>query len=215
MPIDPLPPDAEDDQDGWRAMLARLGTRRVYPPQTIVIQEGDTSDLLYLIHEGSGRVYSSNDEGRVIVYGEYAAGDLLGEPALAGGVRSASVMTLEKTVCSVIRLADFKQSIEANPGFAMQVIFNLIRLVRAASDNVKSLALDDVYGRVIRLLMKSAVVEGDHWVIPHKLTHQEIADHVGSSREMVGRILKELQTGGYVQSDKNQFVIWKKPPAGW
>lgn len=214
MPIAP-PPSIDEDNEEWRDMLARLGTRRVYPPQTIVIQEGDTSDLLYLIHEGSGRIYSSNDEGRVIVYGEFKVGDLLGEPALDGGTRSASVMTLEKTVCTVIRLADFRQSIVANPGFAMQVIFNLIRLVRAASDNVKSLALDDVYGRVIRLLMKNAVVDGDHWVIPYKLTHQEIADHVGSSREMVGRILKELQTGGYVQSDKNAFVIWKKPPAGW
>lgn len=215
MPIATPPSVDEDSSEPWRDMLARLGIRRVYPPQTIVIQEGDTSDLLYLIHEGSGRIYSSNEEGRVIVYGEFAAGDLLGEPALDGGLRSASVMTLEKTVCTVIRLADFKESIVSNPGFAMQVIFNLIRLVRASSENVKSLALDDVYGRVIRLLMKTAVPEGDHWIIPHKLTHQEIADHVGSSREMVGRILKELHTGGYVLFDKNAVVIRKKPPAGW
>lgn len=215
MPIAPPPAADEDSNEGWRDVLARLGTRRVYPPQTIVIQEGDTSDLLYLIHEGTGRIYSSNDEGRVIVYGQYAAGDLLGEPALDGGTRSASVMTIEKTVCTAIRLIDFKQRIVSNPDFAMQVIFNLIRVVRASSENIKSLALDDVYGRVIRLLMKSAIPEGDHWIIPHKLTHQEIADHVGSSREMVGRILKELHTGGYVLSDKNTVVIRKKPPAGW
>ena len=210
------PVSTDDDPGGeWRAMLAKLGTRRVYAPQTIVIQEGDSSDLLYLIHEGTGRIYSSNDEGRVIVYGEYAAGDLLGEPALDGGLRSASVMTQEKTVCTVSRVADFKARIVEHPAFAMQVIFNLIRLVRASSENIKSLALDDVYGRVVRLLMKSAVTQADHWVIPHKLTHQEIADHVGSSREMVGRILKELQTGGYVVADRNTIVIRKKPPAGW
>ena len=177
--------------------------------------EGDTSDLLYLIQEGSGRIYSSNAEGRVIVYGEFGPGDLLGEPALDGGARSASVMTTEKTTCVVIHLADFKAKIATDPTFAMQVIFNLIRLIRSSSENVKSLALDDVYGRVVRLLMKNAVPEGDGWIIPHKLTHQEIADHVGSSREMVGRILKELQTGGYVLSEKNAIVIRRKPPAGW
>ena len=210
------PASIDDGSRGeWREMLAHLGTPRTYPPQTIVIHEGDSSDLLFLIHEGTGRIYSSNDDGRVIVYGEYGPGDLLGEPALDGGVRSASVMTLEKTTCTVIRLADFRNRIVEHPGFAMQVIFNLIRLVRVSSENVKSLALDDVYGRVVRLLMKSAVVDGDHWVIPHKLTHQEIADHVGSSREMVGRILKELQAGGYVAAEKNAIVIRKKPPAGW
>ena len=215
MPTDPTAGTTEDTTEAWREMLASLGPRRVYPPQTIIIHEGDASDLLYLIHEGSGRIYSSNDEGRVIVYREFSGGDLLGEPALDGGARSASVMTLEKTTCSVIRLSDFRARIVEHPGFAMQVIFNLIRLVRSSSESVKSLALDDVYGRVVRLLMKTAVPEDDHWIIPHRLTHQEIADRVGSSREMVGRIMKELQTGGYVVGDRNAIVIHRKPPAGW
>ncbi len=205
-----------DNADGeWREMLATLGTTRLYPPQTIFIHEGDSSDLLYLILEGSGRIYSSNAEGRVIVYGEFASGDLLGEPALDGGVRSASVMTIEKTTCSVIRVTDFKAKIVDHPMFAMHVIFNLIRLVRSTSESVKSLALDDVYGRVVRLLMKNAPPEESGWIIRPKLTHQAIADHVGSSREMVGRILKDLQTGGYLTVDKSAIVIHRKPPAGW
>lgn len=210
-------PGSTNDSSGgeWREMLASLGTTRVYPPQTIIIHEGDTSDLLYLILEGSGRIYSSNAEGRVIVHAECAAGTLLGEPALDGGPRSASVITLEKTTCSVIRAADFKARIADNPSFAMRVIFNLISLVRSSSENVKSLALDDVYGRVVRLLMKSAVPEGAGWAIRPKLTHQAIADHVGSSREMVGRIFKDLQTGGYLAVERDAIVIHRKPPAGW
>ena len=210
-------PAASADPNGgeWRDMLASLGTTRVYPPQTIIIHEGDTSDLLYLILEGSGRIYSSNAEGRVIVHAEVAAGTLLGEPALDGGARSASVITLEKTTCSVIRAADFKAQIADHPTFAMRVIFNLISLVRSSSENVKSLALDDVYGRVVRLLMKSAAPEGSGWIIRPKLTHQAIADHVGSSREMVGRIFKDLQTGGYLSVERDAIVIARKPPAGW
>jgi CRP/FNR family cyclic AMP-dependent transcriptional regulator len=215
MPTEPTAAKPDESDREWRDILAALGTSRVYPAQTIIIHEGDTSDMLYLIREGSGRVYSSNAEGRVIVYSEFGPGDLLGEPALDGGPRSASVMTTEKTTCVVIRIADFKAKIATEPALAMQVIFNLIRLVRSASENVKSLALDDVYGRVVRLLMKIAVPDGDGWIIPHKLTHQEIADHVGSSREMVGRILKDLQTGGYVVSEKNAIVIRRKPPSGW
>ena len=207
--------NGELDGEEWRDMLASLGTIRVYPPQTIVIHEGDTSDLLYLILEGSGRIYSSNAEGRVIVYAEFAAGTLLGEPALDGGPRSASVVTLEKTTCSVIRAADFRAKIADHPTFAMRVIFNLIGLVRSASENVKSLALDDVYGRVVRLLMKSAVAEGTGWIIRPKPTQQGIADHVGSSREMVGRIFKDLQTGGYLAVERDAIVILRKPPAGW
>lgn len=215
MQTDELP--ANDDLGGgeWRDMLASLGMTRVYPPQTIIIHEGDTSDLLYLILEGTGRIYSSNAEGRVIVHAEVGAGTLLGEPALDGGPRSASVITLEKTTCSVIRAADFKAKIADHPTFAMRVIFNLIGLVRSSSENVKSLALDDVYGRVVRLLMRSAAPEGTGWVIRPKLTHQAIADHVGSSREMVGRIFKDLHTGGYLSVERDSITIHRKPPAGW
>jgi len=211
---DPLSNDRNIDSE-WREALARHGQTRVYPPRAIMIHEGDAGDLLFLIHEGSGRIYSTNEAGRVIVYDVFGPGDLLGEPTLDGGVRSASVMTLKKTTVTVIRAADFKALIAGNPALALHVIFRLIRLLRASNEHIKSLALDDVYGRVVRLLMKTATPVEDHWVIQEKFTQQNIADHVGSSREMVSRIMKDLEKGHYLSVAKDSITIHRKPPPGW
>jgi CRP/FNR family cyclic AMP-dependent transcriptional regulator len=89
-------------------------------------------------------------------------------------------------------------------------------MVRRLTEQVKSLALQDVYGRVVRVLMELSEPEGDQRVVRTRLTQQDIADRVGSSREMVNRVMKELTTGGYVAlRDDKQLVILKKLPAAW
>ena len=81
---------------------------------------------------------------------------------------------------------------------------------------MKSLALQDVYGRVVRVLTDMSEADGTQRVVRQKLTQQDIADRVGSSREMVNRIMKELTVGGYVSvRDDKQLVICKKLPAAW
>jgi CRP/FNR family cyclic AMP-dependent transcriptional regulator len=83
------------------------------------------------------------------------------------------------------------------------------------TENVKSLALLDVYGRVARLLLDLAVKEDGQLVIDEKLTHQDIASRVGASREMISRILKDLAAGGYISVDKKRITINKTPPRHW
>lgn len=195
--------------------IAARGQLKVFPPRTIIIHEGDPGDAVYLINSGKGKIYSTNDAGKEIIFDTYGPGDILGEPILDGGVRSASVMTLEATTCSVIRANDFKELIAQNSGFALHVISKLIRLLRASNENVKSLALDDVYGRVVRFLMQSATLVDGEWVIRERLTQQSIAEHVGSSREMVSRIFKDLVKGKYISVDRDRIVVHRKPPAGW
>ena len=199
----------------WLDAIAEHGQVKVFPARTIIIHEGDSGDALYLIKEGRGKIYSANEVGKEIVFDMYGPGDMLGEPTLDGGVRSASVMTLEKTTCSVIHANEFRQLVAANPEFALHVIFKLIRLFRASNEHVKSLALEDVYGRVVRLLMKSAVPLEGKWVVRERLTQQNIADRVGSSREMISRIFKDLERGNYISVGKNEILIHRKPPPGW
>ncbi|MDE2048988.1 MAG: helix-turn-helix domain-containing protein, partial [Betaproteobacteria bacterium] len=91
----------------------------------------------------------------------------------------------------------------------------LILRVRALTDNVKSLALEDVYGRVAALLRRLSVPEGEHRVVPDRLTQQDIAEHVGASREMISRIFKDLVKGGYVRIDAGRIVLLKALPAAW
>ena len=97
----------------------------------------------------------------------------------------------------------------------MQVIRGLVIRLKNATENVRSLALLDVYGRVARVLLQLAREEGGELVIREKLTQQDIADRVGSSREMVSRIFKDLKAGGYIQLDKGSITLKEKLPHAW
>lgn len=195
--------------------ISARGQLKHFPPRTIFIHEGDPGDAVYLINSGKGKIYSTNDSGREIIFDTYGPGDILGEPILDGGVRSASVMTLEATSCSMIRARDFRELIAQNAGFALHVITRLIRLLRASNESVKSLALEDVYRRVVRFLMQNATRVGAEWTIEERVTQQDIADRVGASREMVSRIFKDLEKGNYISVDRNRIVVRRKPPSGW
>ncbi|MGH6623917.1 MAG: Crp/Fnr family transcriptional regulator, partial [Burkholderiaceae bacterium] len=145
----------------------------------------------------------------------YGTGDYVGEMSLDGRPRSASVMTLEPTMCSVVTRDDLRAAIAKNPDIAMTIISTLIERARIATDNVKNLALMDVYGRVARLLLSLSKEENGKLVIPEKMTQQDIADRVGASRDMISRIFKDLTIGGYVTIDNRQITIHRKPPARW
>lgn len=195
--------------------IAVKGGIRSFPANAIIINEGDETDALYILLSGRVKVYAANKAGKEVVFSTHGPGEYLGEMALDGGPRSASVMTLEPTTCSVVSGANLRQFIAEHPDFAIHLINKLIRRVRTASESVKNLALMDVYGRVARLLLELATDEGGKLAIAEKLTQQDIADRVGSSREMVSRIFKDLGAGGYVSVDDGRIVIHKKPPPGW
>lgn len=152
------------------------------------LAERDTTDALYIILAGRVKVFVADRDGHELVLGEMGAGEYFGEMVLDGGPRSASIMTLEKTRFAVVSRETFVEYLNANPAFAMRLIKQLIRRVRTLTGSVKSLALLDVYGRVARLLIDLAERDGEDWAVPGRLTHQEIASRIGSSREMVTRI---------------------------
>jgi CRP/FNR family cyclic AMP-dependent transcriptional regulator len=143
------------------------------------------------------------------------AGEYVGEMSLDGRPRSASVMTLEPTTCSVLSRDELRAAIARNPDIAMAIIEKLIERARIATDNVKNLALMDVYGRVARLLLSLAKEDNGKLVVPDRMTQQDIADRVGASRDMISRIFKDLTVGGYVTVENRQITINRKPPARW
>jgi CRP/FNR family cyclic AMP-dependent transcriptional regulator len=99
-----------------------------------------------------------------------------------------------------------------HPKIALQVIRNLIRVARGLNENVRSLALLDVYGRVARVLMELAVEQDGKLMLPEKMTQKDIANRVGASREMINRILRDLSHGGYVTIDGGRIIVNKAPP---
>ena len=209
-PIDPehLPPPL-------LAAIAARGGVRTFPAQAILINEGDDSDSLYIVLSGRLRAYATGDTGREVVLAELGPGEDLGELSLDGEPRSASVRTVEPTSCCVVPGIEMHAFLAEHPEFALYLAAKVIRMARRLTEQVKSLALQDVYGRIARVLMELSDPAGDERVVRHKLTQGDIAARVGSSREMVNRVMKELVTGGYVSVRDGRHVIHRKLPPAW
>ena len=210
---DPLGHLAIDDP--VRALAAR-GTVRRYRKGTLLIEEGDRGNTLYIILEGRLRAYCSSDNGREITLGVYGPGEYLGEMSLDGGVRSASVETLEASACAVVTRETIRDFIHDCPDFAFDLLTKVIRRARAATLSAKNLALNDVYGRLKLLLESLGQVRDDgSRVIDERLTQRDLASRLGCSREMVSRVMKDLEGGGYVRFDDRRIVVERALPVRW
>ena len=207
-PFEPLHPET------LRA-IAASGVVRSFPKNTVLINEGDVGDALYVVLAGRVKVFASNEAGREFVIDFQGPGEYVGEMTLDGSPRSASVITVEPTTCAVVNRAHFRDFILAHPDFAMHLIERLIHRVRVTTGNLKSLALSDVYGRMVRLLNALAQPAGDRMVVPEKLTQQDIADRVGASRDMIGKLMKDLTAGGYLAVEDRTITLLRKLPTGW
>jgi CRP/FNR family cyclic AMP-dependent transcriptional regulator len=197
--------------------LIEAGSFRKISKNTIIINEGDNSDSLFIICGGKVKVMIHDNEGREIILSLLGEGDYFGEMSLLDGEpRSACVMTKEPTRLLMINKEDFKNICLNNKELAFNLIKDLMKRLREANKKIESLAFLDVYGRVSRLLLQLAKPndgpDNEKSVINERLTHQEIANMVGSSREMVSRILKKLSTEGYITIKKKQITIEKRLP---
>ena len=219
----PATPDADGARDGAHAVLpaplralAARGRPKRYGKGTLLIEEGDQGDTLFIIVSGRVKAFSAGDRDREIVYGVYGPGEYFGEMSLDGGPRSASVMTLEPTVGVAITRPTLLAHIAANPAFAFELISRVIHRARMATQSARSMALLDVYGRVVQLLDGLALPQPDGTrLIATRLTHAEIANRVGCSREMVSRLMKDLERGGYLVASARSITVLRKLPVRW
>jgi CRP/FNR family cyclic AMP-dependent transcriptional regulator len=199
--------------DSLLTELYAHASKRTYPKNTIIINEGDSTDSLYFIESGKVKVYLSDENGKEIIVNNHKTGEYFGELALIDdSKRSASVMTTEKSVFKIVARVEFEKFLENHPKVALSLIKVLTQRIRNLTDNVRSLALMDVYGRVAKTLISLSEVDGEKQIIKDKLTQQDIANRVGASREMVARILKDLTFGGYISNVDRRIVINEKLP---
>lgn len=197
-------------------LLNKRTVTKAYPRNTILVSEGDNTDQLFVILSGKVKVYLADEEGKEVILNIHGPGDYFGEIALLDEApRSASVMTLEDSKLLVISKRDFQECLVQQPAIALTLLRDLSRRLRVLTDNVKSLALMDVYGRVARTLLSLATQREGHLVIEQKLTQKDIANMVGASREMVSRIMKDLTAGGYITVTKTGMRINEKLPSHW
>jgi len=210
---DPSPDDVLSEAD--LREIAKRAVTRTFPKNTVVVSEGDRTDSLYIVVSGRAKVYVSDEKGKEIVLNDAGPGEYFGEMMLDEGPRSASVMTTEPTRFLIVPKEDFSEFVAKSPEFSLHVMKKLIRRVRALTNDVKSLALMDVYGRVARMLIELAVERDGALVIEEKPTQQEMASRIGASREMISRILTDLASGGYIEVERDRIVIARTLPRSW
>lgn len=197
-------------------VIASHGVTREYPKGAVVINEGDDGDSFYIIRSGRVKIYASDESGNEVILHVEGEGAYFGELALIDTApRSASVVTTEACTLTMISRSNFERCLEENPEFAVKLICPLVRRIRKLTEKVKNLALLDVYGRVAYTLLDQAVALNGEQVIEDHLTHQEIASMVGASREMVSRIMKDLERGNYIAKRKDRIVINRPLPRAW
>ncbi|MBS1215355.1 MAG: cAMP-binding protein [Proteobacteria bacterium] len=182
------------------SLLTKVVGRKSYTRGTTIINAGDPTDALYIVISGRLKVMMSDDEGREVILAILGQGEFFGEMGLVDDApRSATVIAIEPCELLVMSKADFKKCLGENFDIAMGVMRGLVKRLRDADKKIGSLALMDVYGRVARLLLEMSETVDGQKVVTKKLPKQDIAKMIGASREMVSRVMKDLQTGGYIE----------------
>jgi CRP/FNR family transcriptional regulator, cyclic AMP receptor protein len=189
-------------------MLAMLGTRKSAPRSNTIMAGGDPTDSLYIVLSGRLKVMMSDSEGNEVILAILGPGAFFGEMGLIDDEpRSATVVTIEPCELLSIAKRDFKKSMAENFQMAEAVMRGLVKRLREADRKIGSLALLDVYGRVARLLLDMAENVDGEKVVTKRLPKQDIAKMIGASREMVSRVMKDLQTGGYIEIRGSTIVV--------
>ena len=196
--------------------LAAKGIIKRYRARTTLIEEHDHGDTIFVVLSGTLRIYCADARGREVTLALYGPGEYVGEMSLDGGPRSASVITETAAVCAMVSGRALRQYLAENPAFALELILRLIRRTRLATENARGLALLDAYGRLTRLLESLAVpAESGIRHVQQRLTHLDISQRIGCSRELVSRILKDLDTGGYIALKEQHYELLREFPSKW
>lgn len=190
-------------------------TVRPFPKGAVLVNEGDTTNSLYILLSGRVKAFVNDENGAELVLNTIGAGDYFGELVLDGGPRSASIMATEPCRVLILPHGDVDRMLEHNPAFARDLMHKLISRVRSLTSKVTDLALKDTYGRFARFLEENSIEQDGLRKIPERLTQHDIAARIGGSREMVSRIIKELVAGGYISIESKYISVHKKLPARW
>ncbi len=199
--------------------LADLGVQRSFRKGAVILNDSEVGDAVYILIQGRVRVFGAAPTGKEITYGIIGAGEYFGEMALDGGTRSASIEAMEPCLCSVVPNAHVLAFMRDHSEFAVDLLHKAIGRARSATGAARDMALLDVYERLAQGLNRLASFTPEDSVTPktieNLITHAEIAANIGASREMVSKLMKDLERGGYIAVANRQITLLKKLPARW
>lgn len=188
--------------------LSHVAARRRAARGEQVVRAGESADALLVLLTGRAKVTNFDEEGREIILAWLGPGEFFGEMGLIdGSPRSASVVAVENCELLAIGKNEFQRCMQDNFQVALKLMQILVRRLREADRNIESLALLDVYGRVARLLLDLSVEQGGKRMVKQKISKQDMARMIGASREMVSKVMRDLEVGGYIVSEGDHITI--------
>lgn len=191
------------------------GVIRRYPKNSIVINDGDSMRSLYFILSGRVKLYKSNQGGKDFILDIRGPDGYFGDLEFVdSGPCIASVVTVTESWMYIVRNACFERFLSEHPEINQRFYRSLVQRSRPLIERINSLALDTVYGRVIRTLLDSAT-EQEGMLVIERLTQQELADWVGACRKMVKLILETLKEGGYIKVENKRITLLREFPRAW
>lgn len=193
---------------------AGLFTVHRYPKGAILVSEGVRLEAFNFLLSGLAKFYWQDEEGRQLDITSVVPGEHFADATLGGEPALASLIALEDVRVASIPMKDFERLLLRHPKLAVAFIGRLVKRFRGRLEATRAFAMEDVYGRVTQFLLSRAV-ESEGRLLTEHLTQQEIARRVGATREMVGRVLRDLTRGGYLQVERGRIAIVRKPPRRW
>ena len=195
--------------------IVRLSSEMNYPKNKIIFIENEEGYKLYIILKGSVKVVKIFDSGEEIILAVLHKGDFFGDMSLLdGNPRSATVISNEDTILLIINRNNFEKVIEKYPQIALKLLKELTLRLRRADELIGNLAFMKVTGRVAGVLLKLAEEHGretkEGILIKSRPTHQTIASMVGSTRETVTRVLKQLEERKYIRMTGKDITIFNR-----
>jgi CRP-like cAMP-binding protein len=189
--------------------VANAVVKRRFKRGEVIVEQGAKSNALFILLTGRARVLTSDSRGREVILATMNPGDYLGEMSLIDNEpHSATVRTEVQTDVLMLARAEFARCLPENSSMAYAVMKVLVQRLRHADRKIESLALMDVYGRVARSLLEFAVTDAEgQAIIRDKVSRQDLAKMVGASREMVSRVMKDLEERGFIETRSDGSMV--------
>lgn len=198
------------------AELCRLMKQVSFKKNSVIITQGEKTRSLFVITSGRLKVFANNEDGDQTIFTFMGAGDFFGELSLLDNApRSASVIAVEDSTGYSLDYHNFNTFLNDHPEVCQPLFKALTTRIRQMDNTICNLSSRDIYGRLIQILYKEAEPQDNGKLITLRFTHQDLAEMIGSSREMVSRILTDLRKGGYISIEQKRIIIEKKLPEHW
>ena len=195
--------------------VARLAQQKILKPEEILFHQGEEADAIYLIKAGAIKLFKVSENGKEVIMDILHADDVYGEAHLFEEAEQPfTAQAMEESFVCYCSKKEFQKLITENPTVAFKVVETLGKKLSQYTQQMASMAFEDVKGRLLRILVQLAENYGAETSqgirIDLSLTHQELASLVNASRVMVTNTLKELKHQGLIDYHNRHYYLKEK-----